>query len=205
MPSVSVRYADGSHAEIEPRGDGSGRVLIGSSDQCQIRLQGEGVLPVHAYLAGRSNHYGLLLAPGASVLCIRLNIRSQDMAKANANVKEINWLAEPEEHNYPAAESYLRLLFNEGRVAELVSKLRSASSATFKAKDIFRASRLSLLGVSNLHVDKDRKKIRKGMALSPLLLVRDEQSGRVVIADGYHRLCAIYEFDEDAWIHCKIV
>jgi hypothetical protein len=73
------------------------------------------------------------------------------------------------------------------------------------AKDIFRASRLSLLGVSILHVEKDRKKIKKGVALSPLLLVRDEPTGTSVIADGYHRLCAIYEFDEDAWIRCKIV
>jgi len=26
-----------------------------------------------------------------------------------------------------------------------------------------------------------------------------------VIADGYHRMCAVYSFDEDALIHCKIV
>jgi hypothetical protein len=121
------------------------------------------------------------------------------------NAKEINWLTEPEDHDYPAAESYLKLHFNAGRVAELISKLRSAPLERFKAKDIFRASRLSLLGVSNLHVERDRKKIRRGIALSPLLLARDEQTGRVVIADGYHRLCAVYEFDEDAWIPCKIV
>ncbi len=127
------------------------------------------------------------------------------MAKPKSIVKEIKWLGEPEEHNYPAAESYLRLHFNEVRASELISKLRAAPLERFMAKDIFRASRLSLLGVSNLHVEKDRKKIRKGIALSPLLLIRDEHSGRVVIADGYHRLCAIYEFDEDAWIHCKIV
>ena len=29
--------------------------------------------------------------------------------------------------------------------------------------------------------------------------------GKVVIADGYHRMCAIYLFDEDAPIFCKIV
>ncbi|MGO9468181.1 MAG: hypothetical protein ACLQIB_02845 [Isosphaeraceae bacterium] len=127
------------------------------------------------------------------------------MPKSKANVKEVNWLPEPEHHDYAAAESYLTLLFNPSRVTELVSKLRSEPVEKFMAKDIFRASRLSLLGVSNLHVEKDRKKIRKGMALSPLLLVRDEQIGTVVIADGYHRLCAIYEFDEDAWIYCKIV
>ncbi len=75
----------------------------------------------------------------------------------------------------------------------------------FKAKDIFRASRLSSLGVSNSHVGKDREKIRKKQSLSPLLLVRDEPNGKVVIADGYHRLCAVYEIDEDALIPCKIV
>ena len=54
-------------------------------------------------------------------------------------------------------------------------------------------------------MSKRTKKIRKGKPLSPLLLVRDEVNGKVVIADGYHRLCAIYEFDEDALIQCKIV
>jgi hypothetical protein len=27
----------------------------------------------------------------------------------------------------------------------------------------------------------------------------------VVIADGYHRMCAVYSFEEDAIIPCKIV
>jgi hypothetical protein len=73
---------------------------------------------------------------------------------------------------------------------------------SFKAKDIFRASGLSLLGVSNSHVKKDRKKIRAGKKLSPLLLVRSQ--AKVIIADGYHRLCSVYSFDEDADIPCKI-
>jgi len=124
---------------------------------------------------------------------------------AKAKVKEIKWLSEVEEHDYPAAEFYLRILFNEDRVADMVARFRNALIVQFKAKDIFRASQLSLLGVSNSHVEKDRKKIRKGEGLSPLLLLRDGQNGKVIIADGYHRLCAIYEFDEDAWIHCKII
>ena len=116
----------------------------------------------------------------------------------------IQWLAKPEEHNYPAAQSYLGLIYDERAAAALVRGLRSARVASFKAKDIFRASGLSLLGVSNLHVEKDRAKIKKGKRLSPLLLVRDRQNGKVVVADGYHRLCAIYSFDEDALVPCKI-
>jgi len=75
----------------------------------------------------------------------------------------------------------------------------------FHAKDIFRASMLSLLGVSNSHVEKDRTKVILQERLSPLLLFRDERNGKLVIADGYHRLCAVYTFDEDAMIPCKIV
>jgi len=117
---------------------------------------------------------------------------------------EIKWLRKPEDHDYPAALSYLDLLFDDETSAAHVSKLRQAPMTKFKAKDIFRASGLSLLGVSNSHVKKDKKKIKAGEALSPLLLIRDSDSGKVVIADGYHRLCAVYSYDEDAVIPCKI-
>jgi hypothetical protein len=118
---------------------------------------------------------------------------------------DIRWLKEPEDHDYPAAESYLSLLLAADAAGSRVGELRSAPMAEFKAKDIFRASGLSLLGVSNEHVEKDRRKIQAGRELSPLLLVRDSANGKVIIADGYHRLCAVYSFDEDAVIPCKIV
>ena len=123
---------------------------------------------------------------------------------ANATTQKIIWLAEVEEHDYPAAESYLRLIYSDEKVAEVVAALRKAPLVHFKAKDIFRASQLSLLGVSNQRVERDRQKIRDGKSISPLLLMRDQQNGKVVIADGYHRLCAVYGFDEDALIPCKI-
>jgi hypothetical protein len=118
---------------------------------------------------------------------------------------KIKWLRKPEPHDYPAAKSYLSLVFDDSKVVASVDALKRAPVTKFKAKDIFRASRLSLLGVSNYHVKKDRRKIKAGEALSPLLLVRDTGNGKVVIADGYHRLCAVYSFDEDAVIPCKIV
>jgi hypothetical protein len=118
---------------------------------------------------------------------------------------KITWLKVPEEHDYPAAESYLSLIYDDKTVSTLVQQLQKAPMSTFKSKDIFRASSLSLLGVSNLRVEKDRQKIRSGKQLSPLLLVRDPAHGKVIIADGYHRLCAVYSFDEDATIPCKIV
>ena len=120
-------------------------------------------------------------------------------------VKQLNWLPDVQEKNYAAAASYLSLLFASKDVAPIIDKLKAARLCQFMAKDIFRASRLSLLGVSNSHVEKDREKIKAGAAISPILLVRDERSGRVIVADGYHRLCAVYGFDEDTWIPCKIV
>ena len=52
---------------------------------------------------------------------------------------------------------------------------------------------------------KDRKKILAGTPLSPLLLVRRAGRAALIVADGYHRLCAVYAFNEDAVIPCKIV
>jgi hypothetical protein len=126
------------------------------------------------------------------------------MAKSKSR-SIIRWLKEPEEHDYPAAQSYLELLYPTSSAQALVKKLEAAPVSRFKAKDIFRASGLSLLGVSNSHVERDQRKIAAGSGLSPLLLVRDPARGAVVIADGYHRLCAVYAVDEDSVIPCKIV
>ena len=118
---------------------------------------------------------------------------------------EIKWMSKPENKDYSAASSYLSLLYAEKDAADLARDLKSAKVLKFKAKDVFRASGLSLLGISNYHVEKDRSKIKEGIELSPILLVRDSKHGKVIIADGYHRLCAVYSFNEDEWIPCKIV
>jgi hypothetical protein len=124
----------------------------------------------------------------------------------SSKASAIKWSVQPEEHDYPAALSYLCLLYDEQTATGHVNRLKKqASISQFKAKDIFRASGLSLLGISNTHLARDRDKIKSGRALSPLLLVRDAVHGRVIIADGYHRLCAVYSYDEDAIIPCKIV
>ena len=124
---------------------------------------------------------------------------------AMTKTASIKWRSEPEQHDYPAAESYLRLTLGRKAAKDAVTKLKRVKISKFAAKDIFRASKLSLLGVSNIHVEKDRAKISQQEQLSPLLLVRDKRNGILIIADGYHRLCAVYSFDEDAIIPCKII
>jgi len=118
---------------------------------------------------------------------------------------KVKWLHKPEDHDYPAALSYLSLIYETKTATGFVKKLKKAPMSEFKARDIFRASGLLLLGAGNAHVKKDMAKIESGRAVSPLLLIRDPANGKAVIADGYHRLCAVYTFDEDAVIPCQIV
>lgn len=125
--------------------------------------------------------------------------------KNKSSSATVKWLDAPEEHDYPAAESYLSLIYDTKTVNSFSKQLKDAPMSSFKAKDLFRAASLSLLGVSNSHVKADQKKVLNGKLLSPLLLVRDSSHGKVIIADGYHRLCAVYGFMEDADIPCKIV
>lgn len=123
-------------------------------------------------------------------------------------INEIKWLDKPEDHDYPAAESYLRLIYSDEKAKHLALELEKAPMTKFKAKDVVRASMQPLLPMSNSHIKKNIKKIIKGKKLSPILLVRDPINGKVIIVDGFHRICAIYKsFNntlEDLWIPCKI-
>jgi hypothetical protein len=122
-------------------------------------------------------------------------------------VVAVLWRSEPEEHNYPAAADYLALLATPGQINEILAALKKAPIVYKKAKDLLRASRLALLPVDNPHVASDLAKIKKGMQLSPILLVRGDLTNDVAlqIADGYHRVCASYHIDENTDIPVKIV
>ena len=75
--------------------------------------------------------------------------------------KAIHWHDQPEEHNYPAAEDYLTLHFGRDTARGLVDRLRRENVQYFKAKDIFRASKLSHAGMSNQQVEKTLEKIEE--------------------------------------------
>jgi hypothetical protein len=117
------------------------------------------------------------------------------------------WKDHPDDHDYPAASSYLSLLLDEATTARLVEALKTAPVVHYMAKDILRSARLPILPPSNPSVAYDLRKIKKGRPLSPVLLVRGDLAGDVAaqIADGYHRVCASYLVDEDAPVPCRIV
>jgi hypothetical protein len=114
------------------------------------------------------------------------------------------WLDAPEEHDYPAAADYLSLTFSEAEASAIVERLRTAELTWRKAKDLLRASRLELLPKGDTDVSKDLKKVDQGEKLSPVLLVRTGGGAALVVADGYHRICASYHLDEDAPIACRL-
>ena len=118
---------------------------------------------------------------------------------------KIKWRDKPQTQDYAAAASYLTLTMNPSAATAIAIELEQAEITDFAAKDIFRASGLPLLESSNSHVKKDFARITAGEKLSPLLLYRDKIRATLIIADGYHRLCAVYQFDEDAMIPCRIV
>ena len=118
-----------------------------------------------------------------------------------------HWKSTPDEHDYPAAHDYLTLVIPEAQVNELVKGLMNAPLTTRKSKDLLRAADLPVLPAADVHVASDLEKINKGEQLSPVLLVRGEASrgAPLVVADGYHRICASYHLDEDADIPCRLV
>jgi hypothetical protein len=115
------------------------------------------------------------------------------------------WKADPEDHDFGAARDYLSLVYLPKTAERIAEELRNATTIhTYKAKDILRASRLQPLGRKNFHVRSDLDKITKGEKLSPVLLVRDASRGLLIIADGFHRICASRLVNEDLVIPCRI-
>jgi hypothetical protein len=58
--------------------------------------------------------------------------------------------------------------------ATAAEELEDDEMTEFATKDIFRASRLSFLGVSNSHVEKDSAQIGRNEKLSPLLDYKEQ-------------------------------
>ncbi len=117
------------------------------------------------------------------------------------------WKKGPEAHDFPAAQDYLELVMEPGAAKKTVAALRRAPTVYKHAKDLLRASALPLLPKDNPHVAGDLRKIRKGKALSPVLLVRGDagRGAALTVADGYHRICASWYRDENVLIACRIV
>jgi hypothetical protein len=125
---------------------------------------------------------------------------------AERDPRRVRWLDEPEDKDYTAARSYLSLLIAEDALDPLIARLRSATSGSWRAKDILRAASLPLLREKNsLEVAEKLAKVQAKVPLSPILLVVPAPGARTQIADGYHRTCAAYLTHEDALVPGRIL
>ena len=140
-------------------------------------------------------------APGA------LKDPSVEEAFTTVQVPQELWQAEPAEHDYAAADSYLRLITSPSAAKKLVARLKNAPIAHHPAKDVLRAAQLSLLPMEDPAVKRDIADMMQGRKLSPVLIVRGDftQGVSLTIADGYHRVCASYHMSENELIPCRII
>jgi hypothetical protein len=120
---------------------------------------------------------------------------------------KLAWKKKPEAADYQGALQFLLLIYPERTARRLLRAFSTAKTVRHVAKDLLRASNLPLLTRKEAHVEEDLSRIRRGKELAPVLLIRGDMARNVplVIADGYHRICAICFYDEDAPIACRLV
>jgi hypothetical protein len=119
---------------------------------------------------------------------------------------KLKWSEKEEGDDFEAAFKFLSLLCSDRKARALVKSLRESKPLEHAAKDLLRAAELPLLPSDESHVSEDLKRIQKGKALAPVLLIRgDATSGLpLIVADGYHRICAVVYFDESAPVRCRV-
>jgi hypothetical protein len=120
--------------------------------------------------------------------------------------QKLVWKKEPEAEDYEGALSFLLLIYPNLTARGLLRSFRKAKTVEHAAKDLLRAAGLPLLPREDPHVEEDLTRIHKGKNLPPVLLVRGDmtQALPLVVADGYHRICAIWYYDESAPIPCRL-
>jgi len=121
--------------------------------------------------------------------------------------QKLVWKKKPEAEDYAGALNFLLLIYSDARARRLLRLFRKAKTVEHAAKDLLRGSNLPLLSREDPHVEEDLTRIHKGKALPPVLLIRGDMTQGVplVVADGYHRICAICYYDESAAIPCRLV
>ena len=119
---------------------------------------------------------------------------------------KLKWSETEEGADFEAAFKFLSLLCSDRKANALVKSLRGSKLVEHAAKDMLRAAQLPLLPRDDPHVGEDLKRIQKAKPLAPVLLVRGDVANGLplVVADGYHRICAICYFDESAPVRCRI-
>lgn len=120
----------------------------------------------------------------------------------------ISWHPNPSNSQWLDLEEYLNLKFTSDTAKKLYSKfedkVKDHKSKTFQAKDILRAANMlnekGILPADDKIVQKELKLFKNGKSIAPIMLVKQHPNQKLLIVDGFHRLCAIYHIDPE--MHC---
>ena len=82
---------------------------------------------------------------------------------------KIKWLSKPEDHDYPAALSYLTLIYDPKTATGLVNKLKKAPVSEFKAEGYFPGLSIALAGGGQFARQKghDQNRVRMRSIAAP--------------------------------------
>lgn len=75
----------------------------------------------------------------------------------------------------------------------------------YPAKDLLRAARLAPLPKDNTGVRKWSARIHDGAEIPPVLVLAGTLDRPLILAEGYHRVCAAYLRDEQTPVACHFL
>ena len=109
------------------------------------------------------------------------------------------WADAPTTDDVADAARFLTLLGVDADVAF------DADPRHYPAKDLLRAARLPVLPKDNRGVHKWAGRIRDGDVIPPVLLLAGTLDRPLILAEGYHRVCACYLRDEATPVACHLL
>ena len=116
----------------------------------------------------------------------------------------ITWQDDANPVDYEAAGHYLALVDIQKNIDKTLADLKAGAIVEYKATDLLRAAQLIVPKADDRPTREQIKKIKHGEPVSPVLLVRVPALRKVIVADGFHRICAAYRIDPDVVLHCKL-
>ena len=116
----------------------------------------------------------------------------------------ITWQDDANPDDYEAAGHYLALVDTQKNIDKTLADLKAGTIVEYKATDLLRAAQLIVPKADDRPTREQIKKIKHGEPVSPVLLVRVPALKKVIVADGFHRICAAYRIDPDVMLHCKL-
>lgn len=120
---------------------------------------------------------------------------------------EIRWKDDLSAADAAAADGYLSLALAPHMAESIDAKFAAAELTRCKAKDILRAAGVDGAGTDgDPHVKTELAEVEAGKELAPVMLISfADVMVPLIIAAGYHRVCAVHFLDPEAEVPAKLI